>query len=106
MGNITAGNEVLLISIPDLGVVIPSFNAGLSSTASTNGIIGVASQWANGVNNYLYSSFYCNSPLRISHKPKSSLFTVNLLKIDGTVSNIAAPNSYVLSITFDRMKQN
>ena len=100
---ITAGNEMLLVQVPDLGVVIPSYTAGASTSAVNNGFLGVASTWGSGANNYLYAQYLSNPSIKIDHKPSNNTFSVNLFQPDGTTASTLAIN-YVMVLVFESLE--
>ena len=99
-GTLTAGNEIQLVQVKDIGVVIPSYTAGATTTAINNGFIGVVSAWANGANNYLYAQYKSNPSITIDQRPSSNEFTVNLYQPDGTTPSTLAIN-YVMTLIFE-----
>lgn len=99
-GTLTIGNEILLVQLKDLGVVIPSYTAGTSTSAINNGFVGVTSAWSNGANNYLQSYYKANPSITIDHAPTSNQFTVSLFQLDGITPSTLAVN-YVMTLIFE-----
>jgi len=101
---LVAGNEMLLVQAKDLGVVVPSYTAGNTSTSAiNNGFLGVVSPWASGTNNYIYAQYLSNCPLYIPHRPTNNIFTINLFLPDGTTSSANTVN-YVMTLVFEPLK--
>lgn len=101
---ITAGQEILLVQAKDLGVVIPSYTAGNTSTSAVNnGFLGVSTVWANSTYNYIYSQYLSNCPLYIPHRPTNNIFTINLFLPNGTTASTLTVD-YVMTLVFEPLK--
>lgn len=100
-------NQIVFISLPDLGVVMNSFTAGSQTSANTNTFLGVVSNWYAGTTSggagYLYSNYLTNPPIRLESKPTNNIFTVNLY--DNTGTTLYTMNAeYVLVLYFERIE--
>jgi len=102
VSNIAIADSALLVCIKDLGVVLPSFSGGVDTNSPSNGFLGVVASWYAGTaGNYLYANYLSNSPIQIMTKPTCNTFSVQLLKLDGTVATIT--NDYVMTLYFEPM---
>ena len=104
----TTANDVYQIQIPDLGANMNSFNAAKSTTAISNGILGLAAQWygQSTISSCLFSNYMNSPPIYLSNKPRSNLFTVNILNYDGSAyTNNGSWNNfdYLLILYFEKI---
>jgi len=106
----TSSNDVFLIQIPDLGSNMNSFTAGNKTFASSNGILGLASGWygQNNVASCMFSNYLNSPPIYLQNKPRSNIFTVNLLQYDGSAFTNGGSWTgfdYVLILYFEKIDE-
>jgi hypothetical protein len=100
VGTIALLDSTLIVAIKDLGIVSPTFSGGVDTNTPSNGYLGVIASWyAGNTGNYLYANYLNNSPIQLMTKPSSNNFSVQLLRIDGTVATLT--NDYVMTIYFE-----
>jgi hypothetical protein len=100
----STANQLLILSIPDLGVRMNSYSAGSSTTAYTNSYMGTISNWYIGNAAGMFRADYGdNPPLRFEQKPTNNVFNVNLYDNTGTAYDIGV--DYILILNFQRIDE-